>query len=109
MSDTGTTTTGTEVTDGGSQVDPQAQTKDGANTTSPESTPQQLAEEATAKVSRMEQEVAKYAKVMKGLGIDPDSDTAEHLRTGMITRGDYVRSITPSEATATPTSTPPAP
>lgn len=67
------------------------------------------AEADEAKMHRISQQNADYKRTLEALKIDPDSDTAEHLRTGMITLGDYVRSITPSEATATPASTPPAP
>lgn len=62
-----------------------------------------------AKTQRIQQQNADMRKTLDALGVDPDSDTAEHLRTGMISRGDYVRSIQPGEATATPTTTQPAP
>ena len=62
-----------------------------------------------AKTQRINQQNADMRKTLDALGVDPDSDTAEHLRTGMITRGDYVRSIQPGEATTTPATTQPAP
>jgi hypothetical protein len=45
------------------------------------------------KVTRLEQEVAKYAKVLNGLGINPDSDFADRFNAGLVTKSDVARQL----------------
>lgn len=59
--------------------------------------------EATAKAERLSQDNARIRATLTKLGVDPDSDTAEHIRTGLITFEDIIRAKQP--ASAAPSST----
>lgn len=45
-----------------------------------------------AKTQRISQENARFRETLSKLGVDPDSQTAEHLRSGLITPEEFVRS-----------------
>jgi len=51
--------------------------------------------EATAKAERLSQDNANHRAVLTKLGIDPDSQTAEHLRLGLVTIEDVMRAKQP--------------
>ena len=74
-----------------SQVNQEDLQKTDANAT--QGNPDQQANGDTAKAARLEQEVAKYAKVMKGLGIDPDSDFADQFNQGLVSHEELVAKI----------------
>lgn len=69
------------------------------------------AEAGEAKMQRISQDNANLRTTLTKLGIKPDSDVAEQLRTGLITYDDIVRSRTPvaPAATVPEASTPTAP
>jgi len=52
--------------------------------------------EAAAKAQRISQDNANLRATLIAAGIDPDSDTAEHLRTGLVTLDDIIRSKQPA-------------
>jgi hypothetical protein len=84
MSETGESIS-TEVTEA-NQVNPEDQQTVGTEVTTPQAEPQQLAEEATAKASRLQQENEKIGKVLQGLGMDPDSDFVDRYCQGLVTQ-----------------------
>ena len=92
MSDTGITSPEGEPIKADAQVEPEGQQV--------EPTPQELVDEATAKATRVEQEIAKYAKVLKGLGIDPDSDFADKFNQGLVTHEELLERVAPQAAQA---------
>lgn len=72
-----------------------------------EKTDAEVAAEETAKMHRISQDNANLRATLKALNVDPDSDTADGLRSGLISVEDITRARTPVPAT-TPTPTEPA-
>ena len=72
-----------------------------------EKTDAEVAAEETAKMHRVSQDNAKLRATLIALKIDPDSDTAEGLVSGLISVDDVRRAQAPASATA-PTATEPA-
>jgi hypothetical protein len=76
---------GTEVTE---EVLAEEQMTDDAPAIEPQ-------EEDNGKAGRLESEVAGYRKVLDTLGIDPDSDVAQKVMAGVVSKEDLVRYIAP--------------
>ncbi len=87
-----------------------------ATTQAPEGTPtageptvEEKSAEATAKAERLNQDNANLRALVNKLGVDPDSQTAEHLRLGLVTVEDVVRAKQPATPVAAPQTEPVAP
>jgi hypothetical protein len=65
--------------------------------------------EAAAKATRLSQDNANLRATLTKMGVDPDSDTAEQLRTGLITVDDLMRARQPVPPTPVSTPTEPKP
>lgn len=103
--DTGLQAPAGEPSDVNDQVDAghEGSTQEPAAPTEPRPEPVE-----TGKVTRLEQEVAKYSKVLQGLGIDPESDFAERFISGVTDKYEIAKALgfTPQAPVTPPAPTP---